>query len=118
MLSLFPSLFAYSLLAPFLLRIVLAAVVIHFAFKNVQKRQHVSVTFGVIQALCGVLLFIGFLTQLAALVLVLIFGLLLVKQIAKKSFLTDGVNYYILLFVISLTLLITGPGLFAFDYLL
>lgn len=118
MLSLFPSLFTYSLLAPFFLRLVLGAVMIFFAFKNIQKRQQITVTFGVIQALCGVLLIIGLLTQLAALVLIIIFGLLLVKQITKKAFLSDGVNYNILLFIIALSLLFTGPGLFAFDYLL
>ncbi len=116
MLSLFPSLLTFSLIAPFLLRIVLALVVLHFAYVHIMKRQHIAVIFGSIQAISGFLLALGLFTQAAALILVIIFGLLMVKQIANKAFLSDGVNYYLLLFVIALSLVLTGPGAFAFDY--
>ncbi len=116
MLSLFPSLLPYGLLAPFLLRIVLAIVVLHFAYVHIQKRQRISVIFGSIQTVAGLLLLIGLFTQVAALILVIMFGLLMVKQITNKAFLSDGVNYYLLLFIIALSLVLSGPGAFAFDY--
>ncbi len=116
MLSLFPSLLSYGLVAPFLLRIVLAIVVLHFAYVHIQKKSRIPVIFGTIQAISGFLLLIGLFTQVAALILVIIFGLLMVKQIINKAFLSDGVNYYLLLFIIALSLIVSGPGAFAFDY--
>jgi uncharacterized membrane protein YphA (DoxX/SURF4 family) len=116
MLSLFPSLLSLGLIGPFLLRIVLAIVVLHFAYVHIEKRQRIPVIFGSIQAVAGLLLAIGLFTQVAALILVIMFGLLMVKQIVNKAFLSDGVNYYLLLFVIALSLILTGPGAFAFDY--
>lgn len=116
MLSLFPSLLSYGLLAPLLLRIVLALVVLHFAYVHIMKRQRVPVVFGIIQTISGLLLLIGLFTQVAALILVIMFGLLMVKQIVNKAFLSDGVNYYLFLFIIALSLMLSGPGAFAFDY--
>jgi len=116
MLSLFPFLLPFGVFAPFFLRLVLALVVLRFGYVHIQKKQHVPVIFGMIQSVAGILLAIGLFTQVAALILVIIFGLLLLKQIANKAFLTDGVNYYLLLFVIALSLLVSGPGAFAFDY--
>ena len=116
MLSLFPSLLSFGVIAPFLLRIVLAIVVLHFAYVHVQKKHRIPVIFGIIQGISGLLLVLGLFTQVAALVLVIIFGLLMVKQIINKAFLSDGVNYYLLLFIIALSLMLSGPGAFAFDY--
>jgi uncharacterized membrane protein YphA (DoxX/SURF4 family) len=116
MLSLFPSLLSFGVIAPFLLRVVLAIVVLHFAYVHVQKKHRTAIIFGIIQGISGLLLVLGLFTQVAALVLVIIFGLLMVKQIINKAFLSDGVNYYLLLFIIALSLMLSGPGAFAFDY--
>jgi uncharacterized membrane protein YphA (DoxX/SURF4 family) len=63
----------------------------------------------------GIFFFIGFLTQLAALIAVALLGTKLISKIRAKAFLTDGVNYYLILFIISLCLLFSGAGFMAFD---
>lgn len=115
MFSLFPSLLSFGILAPLMLRLVLGATVIHFAFTHIKKREHVPVIFGIIQAIAGVLLCVGLLTQLAAFVCVIIFGLLIIKKFTQKALFTDGVNYYVILFIIALSLIFSGPGYPAFD---
>lgn len=112
MLSLFPSLLYLEPLAPFLLRLTLGIVFLGWAYKKVKQK---NVTWSIIEGILGVLFIVGFLTQLAALVSTLLFAFYLYQKIRQKSFLTDGVNYYFILLIISLTLLISGPGAFAFD---
>ena len=37
------------------------------------------------------------------------------KKVKDRAFLTDGVNYYIILLVLAISLLFSGPGFLAFD---
>jgi uncharacterized membrane protein YphA (DoxX/SURF4 family) len=114
MLSLFPSLLALEGFAPFLLRLTLSAVFLVWA---AQKRKGGSrdKQIAVLDLIVGILLIIGYLTQLAALVASIMLAVGLVKKIKNKKFLTDGVNYYLILLIIAITLLLTGPGFIAFD---
>ncbi len=118
MLSLFPSLLTYELLAPFILRLTLGIVLIHWGWKGVKlgrgNEKHLGLL-GIIDTLAGLLLIAGFLTQFAALVSIIILGSRLIGKVINRAFFTDGVNYYFILFVIALSLLFTGPGFFAFD---
>lgn len=116
MLSIFPSLFALEGFAPLLLRLTIGAVFALWAYGKLKKRTDAQNTgLGIVEALVAISLIIGLLTQLSALVAAIILGVRLVQKIQKKAFLTDGVNYYLILFIISITLLLTGPGFFAFD---
>lgn len=118
MLSLFPSLLTYELLAPFFLRLTLGLVLLRWGWKGLKAGRgddKQAGLLGIIDTLAGVLLVAGFLTQFAALVAIIILGAKLVGKIMTKAFFTDGVNYYFILFVIALSLLFTGPGFFAFD---
>ncbi len=116
MFSLFPSLLHLEGFAPFLLRLTIGAVFALWAYGKLKKRASTQDTgLGVVEALVALGLILGSYTQLAALVAAVILGARLVQKIQQKAFLTDGVNYYLILFVISVTLLFTGPGLFAFD---
>lgn len=116
MLSFFPLLFTYQEFAPFLLRITLGAVLVFWSYKRLKSRNSpFSSGLGIIEGIIGILLVIGFLVQIASLISAIIFLIKLIKKIQTKSLFTDGVNYYFILLVISLALLVLGPGRFAFD---
>lgn len=117
MLSLFPSLLTFEQISPTILRLTLAVVFIFWAFKRFkkEKRSDQTVVFAILELLVGILLVIGLFTQLAALVATIIMLIQLIQKMRDGSFMTDGVNYYFILFVISLGLIFTGPGFFSFD---
>ncbi|MDE2038348.1 MAG: hypothetical protein KGI69_03990 [Patescibacteria group bacterium] len=116
-LSLFPSLLTWQLAAPLMIRIVLGAVFIHWAYKELRNPVATIHAKGlcVIEGLAGILIFIGLYTQGAALVAAIDLVIRLIGRISKKAFLTDGVNYYLLLLVLAASLMVTGPGFLAFD---
>jgi uncharacterized membrane protein YphA (DoxX/SURF4 family) len=70
---------------------------------------------GIIEGVAGILLVIGLWTQVAALVVFVDLVIRLVERIMKKAFLTDGVNYYLVLLVMAISLMVTGAGWIAFD---
>ncbi len=111
MFSIFPPLLSFSSLAPLLLRITLGLVFIFWSINKFKNEKVVSILEGII----GATLFIGFATQLVALIAAIILGYKLVRKILAKSFFTDGVNYYFILFIISVSLIVTGAGFIAFD---
>ena len=118
MLSLFPYLLSFQMLSPFILRLVLGVIFIFWAYKKFNKvtKDSKDKTFVVLDIIIGLLLIIGLYTQLAALIALVLLGIHIILKIRHKAFLTDGVNYYLVLFIISLSLLFTGPGAFALDY--
>jgi uncharacterized membrane protein YphA (DoxX/SURF4 family) len=118
-LSLFPSLLSYQELAPFIIRIVLGATLAHFGYRKINGRGQSSgsnsMVYGWVEIITGALLIIGLWTQLAALVNAVILIIKIGFKIRDGKFLTDGVNYYILLLAMALSLIFTGAGAFAFD---
>ena len=117
MLSVFPSLLSYSQLSPFLIRIALGVIFIYWTYKILRNTNNEAKTkaIALIEGVAGVLLVIGLWTQVAALVAIIDLGIRLVQKIMKKSFLTDGVNYYLVLLVMAVSLIVTGAGWLAFD---
>lgn len=117
MLSIFPGLLTYQMLAPFIIRILLSAIFIHFAFRELNRgsRDPKFKAPFILEGICGLLLLIGLFTQIAALILAIDLLVRLIKKIQSRSFLSDGVNYYLILFVLALSLLFTGAGFLAFD---
>jgi uncharacterized membrane protein YphA (DoxX/SURF4 family) len=117
MLSLFPSLISWSQLSPFFIRLVLGIVLLHWAYKAIRARNISSFEkiFGYLEGLAGILLVIGLWVQAAALFACIKLIICLGGKIRRKQFLTDGVNYYLILLVLAISLLLTGAGFFAFD---
>ncbi len=115
MLSIFPKLLIFEGFTPFLLRLTLGLVFILWSYKKIKSIDKKILAWGVFEGVIGVSFIIGFLTQLSALISAVIFGVKLIQKIRQKAFLNDGVNYYLILFVISITLLISGAGLIAID---
>jgi uncharacterized membrane protein YphA (DoxX/SURF4 family) len=111
-LSSFPQLLFLSLLAPTILRLSVGFFILHLG-KNRSQSKHNRAS--PIYFISGVLLIIGLYTQIASIVgiLVLIFDF----YVNRKSTLIseDKKTLYVIVGVILLSLLFTGPGLFAFD---
>lgn len=117
MLSLFPNLFQYELVAPFLIRITLGAIFLHWAYREMKNSTPGSSKklIAILEAVAGVLLIIGLWTQGAALFLGLDLLVRLYGKLTKRSLLTDGVNYYLILLILSIALLVMHAGMWAFD---
>jgi len=131
MLNTFPDLLTYSLLAPFILRVVAGLIFINLgvlAFKNEKERWIASLSvlkipnpklalkiFGAIEIAGGIMLILGFYTQIAALILgLLVFAETYIEYkdplILKRNFV-----FYTMLLAIVLSLLLSGAGKPAFD---
>ncbi len=116
MLSLFPALLSYQQLSPFLLRIILGAIFLFAAYRSLRGgSSNDKKVVAAIEALAALLLVIGLWTQAAAAIITIDLVARLIGRIREKAFLTDGVNYYLILLAIAISLLLTGPGWWAFD---
>ncbi|MCI0619661.1 DoxX family protein [Candidatus Wolfebacteria bacterium] len=132
MLSVFPQLLTFSLIAPFILRVAVGFAFIalgasHFGKGVPDVREELMRVFpwagslvvflGVAELILGILLVVGLWTQVAALLagigsLKLAF---LKHRFAFRAVAPFSIGVYILLAIMSLSLLLTGAGFFAFD---
>jgi uncharacterized membrane protein YphA (DoxX/SURF4 family) len=119
MLSIFPSLLSYEQVGPLLIRLMVGITLVYFGYQKTLKKGTSSGSnakaYGVVEIIVGLFLVIGLFTQLAALLNALILVIKLGFKVRDGAFLTDGINYYILLLVMAISLLFTGPGFFAYD---
>ena len=117
MLSLLPSLLSWNQLSPFLSRVTLGVVLIFWSYRAFKDKSLSTPekAFGYVEGVTGILLVIGLWTQGAAIVACIKLVGCLIGKIRRKQFLTDGVNYYAILLVMALSLLLTGAGFFGFD---
>ncbi len=131
MLNPFPELLNYALLAPFILRMIVGLIFLDLGFlkfKAEKSRWMASFEtlglrptdffvplYGALQIAGGMMLILGLYTQIAALFFVLSTGAELFVESRAQSVLKRDYTFYLLLFVISLSLLLTGAGAFAFD---
>jgi uncharacterized membrane protein YphA (DoxX/SURF4 family) len=130
MLNTFPSLLTYGFFAPMVLRILVAASFFYIAYAQTTRRKEISQTgfpfigkpdptLVIISAICifltGVALFLGWHTQIAALVGIVI----CLKHAAFAKKYPRAIPLcrleYIYMLVILLTLLISGAGALAMD---
>lgn len=131
MLNPFPDLLAFSLLAPFFLRIALGISYARFGYLKLIKSGLTKISFlkkdylkpeillvlivGLLEAIGGVLLVIGLFTQIASLFLsVIVLGTAVIK-LRNRTMLSNEIGYHILLFVATFSLLFSGAGAFAID---
>jgi putative oxidoreductase len=131
MLNPFPDLLTYSLLSPFILRVVAGLIFIDLGvlvFKNEKERWLASLSalkvpnpklalkiFGCIEIIGGVMLILGFYTQAAALVLALFTFAESYIEYKEPEVLKRNIVFYIMLLAIVLSLLFSGAGAFAVD---
>lgn len=125
MTSVFPALFSFTLPAIFLLRFTVGMFFLIFGMRllgaaRVAYAHGVLVSivgylYGIAKLLVGLLLIFGAYTQIAAL-LGMFFTTLTILQGYSTPTNTSTLQVQILLFVICLSLLFLGPGLFSFDF--
>ena len=119
-LSLFPYLLSYQQLSPLIIRVVLGVTLAYFGYEKILGNGHSSGSnskiYGVVEMIIALFLIIGLWTQLAAILNAVILVIKLCWKIKEGKFLTDGVNYYILLLAMAISLVFTGAGAFAIDY--
>ncbi len=117
MLSLFPSLLAYEQLSPLILRVILGITVVYFGYRHTRRPSGGtnSKIQGILEIVIAAFVLVGLFTQAAALIIALALALKLIMKVRSRAFLTDGVNYYLLLLAIAISIMVTGPGWFAFD---
>jgi uncharacterized membrane protein YphA (DoxX/SURF4 family) len=131
MLNPFPELLNYSLLAPFILRVVVGFIFLDLGllkFRSEKERWIASfetfrlrpadlfvALYGSLQILGGVMFIVGAWTQIAALGFVIFTGSELYIEWKMREVLKRDLTFYLLLFIISLSLLLTGAGAYAID---
>ena len=119
MLSLFPSLLSYERFGPFLIRIVLGITLGYFGYKKVIAQGTSSGsnarTYGAVEIFVSLFLIIGLYTQLAALINAIILVIKISFKARDRALFTDGINYYVLLLAMALSVIVTGAGAWAFD---
>jgi uncharacterized membrane protein YphA (DoxX/SURF4 family) len=125
-----PELLYLSFFAPFFLRIALGLVLFLTSFHQlVDRREEITKRFvdvwpkngveilwtaSVIEIVVGLAFVAGFYTQIAAIVGALFsFTVIFYKKYRQAT--TRDIVFYILMFAISLSLMVTGAGVFAFD---
>jgi uncharacterized membrane protein YphA (DoxX/SURF4 family) len=131
MLNPFPELLYYSMLAPFILRVVAGFIFIDLgilAFKTERTRWIVSLTairipnpklavkiLGLVQLVCGFMFIIGYYTQIAGIILAILTFAEAFIEYKEPAMLKRNIVFYIMLFAITLSLVFSGAGSFAFD---
>jgi hypothetical protein len=123
MLNTFPNLLTYGFFAPTILRLLVATVLFYLAYQQWVKRVEISKvrsfvfpTLSIIfNAIVGVGLFFGYLTQIAALLAIVGFGIGIWLNRRHPHIVIISTATVIILIVICASLLLTGAGAFAMD---
>lgn len=127
----FPDLLTYSLMGPFVLRVVLGLIFLDLGLLKLKSensrwiasfealhlrpsRYFVSVV-GAIDIVGGLMLIAGLWTQIAALVFVVFTGIEIYIEWKDSRILKRDISFYILALTIAFSLLLTGAGAFALD---
>ncbi|HWO07706.1 MAG TPA: hypothetical protein VNM40_03970 [Candidatus Paceibacterota bacterium] len=111
MLSFFPELLFLSPFAAFLIRLSLAVLFAHSAYRRIPQSDALIKTFGIVDAAIALSLLVGFATQIAA----LIGFVCTVAWLVRSDWNPYPRPTAALAAVMTFTLIITGPGPFAFD---
>lgn len=131
MLNIFPDLLTYSLIGPFILRVSLGLLFLNLGYlcltsekgrwQNVFEILRARPTelwtkvLGVLEIAGGILLVVGLFTQGSALFFTLLSLAELRIEYREPVILKRNIIFYMLVFAISLSLVFTGAGFFAFD---
>jgi len=111
MLSVFPELFYLAPLSAFLIRVALGVVFTYAALQHIKSTDVASRSLAVAEGVTAAGLIVGLWTQPAAILGVLIVG----TWLALPKLRVVALGTALLSLVLSVTLLITGAGPFAFD---
>lgn len=127
MLNIFPALLAYGLLAPLAIRVFVGLVFFVAGYRRLLRRighadamtvpphpTALKVPLGIVEIVTGIALVVGAYTQLAAIAGAAL-SLAYMICASRGIIVPGGRSMRLALFVMSLSLLVTGAGAFAFD---
>lgn len=131
MLNIFPDLLTYGLLGPAILRLVLGIIFINLGYLHLTKEKErwnkffeiiklkpaelIGRVYALIEIAGGILLVIGLYTQVAALIFAVLSLIEIIVEYREPIILKRNIVFFILIFAISVSLLLTGAGRPAFD---
>lgn len=121
MLNTFPELLTYGFFAPLLLRACIAFALLFLAFTQWKRRHEVKASPTYVwvsmaaRTVAGIALLLGYGTQIAALLAIVIFVVGLQTKRRYPSIVTFPTSTVIVLVVMCISLLTTGGGAFAMD---
>lgn len=111
--SLFPELFNFSFIAPFALRIALGATFANNGFNIILRKNKISQrVFGGIIFLSGLFLVIGLFVQAVSLAISLI---IIIDSVVYYKQNDKNLSEMFIKLAIAVSLILTGPGIFALD---
>lgn len=132
--SIFPYLLSWILLVPFILRIVGGSYFIYFGYKGMTTEWQHKLNFfkdihfkpqvffayviTIAELLGGIMLLMGFMTQLVALIFFIVCLVGLIIQKSGTATIERDLNVYVLLAAIMLSLFISGAGYYAIDLMI
>lgn len=130
-LNTFPDLLTFSMLSPFILRVVLGLIAINLGLLKLGKEKvawqelfetinihpvNFFVKFlAVVEIIGGLLLVVGAYIQITAIVFAILFFIEAVLDYRESELEERDLTFYILVFAISLSLIFLGAGAFALD---
>ncbi len=120
MLSVFPSLLSFQSISPFIIRLTLSLIFLFWVYKNLAKPNLFQATpstkaINLIEGIASLFILIGLFTQVAVAIIIIDLIVRLYTKFKNRALFSDGVNYYFVLLVLAISLLLTGPGFLAFD---
>lgn len=130
MLNIFPSLLAYGLAGFLLLRLTLGVIFLYAGCRKVLRKSPtisilsslnspapfvVAWVLGLVEIICGVALILGFLTQLVAIITLVISISGLFVKIRHEDLIKQSAGFYLLAIAISISLILNGAGFLAID---
>lgn len=131
MLNTFPELLNFGLLAPTIIRLILAIILLVLGYETIfKKRLSFCLYFkakeyplaaflpwklGIAEIITGIFLFFGFFTQIASIVSMYLFFTLLYIENRDEKILPHTSTFYLVMIFVSATLLFSGAGIFAVD---
>lgn len=130
-LNTFPELLTYSALSPFILRVIIGFIIINLGFLKLGKENKdwqklfETISFypakyfvkflASIEIIGGLMLLSGAYTQIVAMIFSIVFFCEAILEYREESLENRNLPFYILIFAISLSLIFSGAGAFAFD---
>jgi uncharacterized membrane protein YphA (DoxX/SURF4 family) len=110
------------MVAPLVIRLALAG---SFGWIGYKKIKNINASddgnastariLGIVGIVLALFILIGLFTQLMALFIAIILVVKLADKVKRGAFLSDGVNYYLILLAIAIALMFSGGGFLAFD---
>lgn len=133
MLNPFPILLSFALLAPFILRVIAGLYFVRVGMDHLRINRHTATEIAVaesynakpgaylvwgiatIEVIGGLMLLVGFLTQIAALVLSILILIGIMTRNKNIELFRHSNGFYFLILAICFSLLFSGAGFLAFD---